>query len=320
MKTIAVLTSGGDAPGMNACIRAITRSALSRGFKVIGVKRGYSGLIDGEFIPLTSRSVGNILQTGGTILKTSRCPEFLTDNGFKKALENIKKAKIDGLIVIGGDGSYRGAYNLSKAGVKVVTVPGTIDNDLHYTDYTLGFDTAVNTIVQLVNNVRDTSLAHDRISVVEVMGAYCGDIALNVGAATGADYIIVPEVKFEPKKLYEKLVNNTKNGKACSIVILNEKVASAGDLAKMISKNTGLEVRPLVVGHIQRGGAPTADDRIMAVKFGVRAVELLSEDIGGRAIGIYADKVMDQPIERAIEEARRGFDMELYRMTQELSF
>lgn len=319
MKTIAVLTSGGDAPGMNACIRAITRSALSKGVKVIGVKRGYSGLIDGEFVALTSRSVGNILHTGGTILKTSRCPEFLTKEGFNKALANIKKAKIDGLIVIGGDGSYRGALELAKAGVNVVAIPGTIDNDLHYTDYTLGFDTAVNTIVQLVNNVRDTSLAHDRISVIEVMGAYCGDIALNVGAATGADYIIVPEVKFEPKKLYERLVQNTKNGKLCSIVILNEKVAGAGELATMIAKNTGLDVRPLVVAHIQRGGTPTADDRIMAVKFGAKAVELLVRGNSGQAIGIYADKVMSVPLDKAFENTRK-FDMELYKMTQNLSF
>lgn len=319
MKTIAVLTSGGDAPGMNACIRAITRSALAKGLKVVGVKRGYSGLIDGEFIPLNSRSVGNILHSGGTILKTSRCPEFLTKEGFSKALSNIKKAKIDGIVVIGGDGSYKGALELCKAGVAVVAVPGTIDNDLHYTDYTLGFDTAVNTIVQLVNNVRDTSLSHDRISVIEVMGAYCGDIALNVGAATGADYIIVPEVKFEPKKLYERLVNNTKNGKACSIVILNEKIAGAGELASMIAKNTGLDVRPLVVGHIQRGGAPTADDRIMAVKFGVRAIELLTSGKYGMAVGIMADKVMEVPLEKAFENTRK-FDMELYRMTQELSF
>ncbi|MBR2909548.1 MAG: 6-phosphofructokinase [Clostridia bacterium] len=319
MKTIAVLTSGGDAPGMNACIRAITRSALSKGIKVIGVKRGYSGLIDGEFVALTSRSVGNILHTGGTILKTSRCPEFLTKEGFNKALANIKKAKIDGLIVIGGDGSYRGALELAKAGVNVVAIPGTIDNDLHYTDYTLGFDTAVNTIVQLVNNVRDTSLAHDRISVIEVMGAYCGDIALNVGAATGADYIIVPEVKFEPKKLYDRLLQNTKNGKLCSIVILNEKVAGAGELATMIAKNTGLDVRPLVVAHIQRGGTPTADDRIMAVKFGAKAVELLVSGNSGQAIGIYADKVMSVPLDKAFENTRK-FDMELYKMTQNLSF
>ena len=319
MKTIAILTSGGDSPGMNACIRALTRSAIAKGYKVIGVKRGYSGLIDGEFIPLTSRSVGNILHSGGTMLKTSRSPEFLTKEGFNKALNNIKKAKIDGLVVIGGDGSYKGALELSKAGVSVVTIPGTIDNDLHYTDYTLGFDTAVNTIVQLVNNVRDTSLSHDRISVIEVMGAYCGDVALNVGAATGADYIIVPEVKFEPKKLYEKLIKNTKNGKNCSIVILNEKVSSAGELSKAIEKNTGLDVRPLVIGHIQRGGAPTADDRIMAVKFGVRAIELLASGKSGYAIGIHADKVMEVPLEQAFNNTRK-FDMELYNMAMELSF
>jgi len=218
MKTIGILTSGGDSPAMNACIRAVTRCAIKQGFKVLGVMRGYKGLIDGEFVPLTTRSVGNILQLGGTILKTSRCSEFLTKEGFDKALKNIKKAKIDALVIIGGDGSFKGAINLKNSGVNVVSIPATIDNDLKYTDYTLGFDTAVNTIVQLVNNIRDTSLAHERISVVEVMGANCGDIALNVGSATGADYIIVPEVKFNPKDLYEKLLRNAQNGK--NIVLL----------------------------------------------------------------------------------------------------
>jgi len=319
MKTIGILTSGGDGPGMNASIRSVTRCAVKEGYKVIGIMRGYSGLIDGEFVELNSRNVGNILHTGGTILKTSRCPEFLTPNGFKKALSNIKKAKIDALVVIGGDGSFKGAQELTKAGVKVVTIPATIDNDLYYTDYTLGFDTAVNTIVQLVNNIRDTSLAHDRISVIEVMGAYSGDIALNVGSATGADYIIVPEVKFNPQDLYNKLMYNAKNGKACSIIILNEKVASAGDLTKMIEQNTNLPVRPLVVGHIQRGGSPTADDRIMALQFGTRAVELIKNNKCGVAIGIINNKIIEVPIEKAFVKKRK-FDIELYKTAMDISF
>lgn len=319
MKTLGILTSGGDCPGMNACIRALTRIAIKEGYKVVGIKRGYQGLIDGEFIALNTRSVGNILHLGGTILKTSRCQEFLTPEGFKKAVLNLKKAKIDSLVVIGGDGSFKGAQNLCEAGINVVTVPGTIDNDLHYTDYTLGFDTAVNTIVQMVNNVRDTSLSHERISVVEVMGANCGDIALNVGVASGADYIIVPEVKFNPNDLYSKLIANDNNGKSCSIIILNEKVASAGDLSKAIEKNTGLTVRPLVVGHVQRGGAPTADDRILAVMFASRAIELLKEGKSGYAVGVHADKVIEVPLNKA-NNGKRKFDMELYKRASELSY
>lgn len=319
MKTIGILTSGGDSPAMNACIRSVTRSAIQKGFKVLGVMRGYKGLIDGEFVSLTTRSVGNILQLGGTILKTSRCPEFLTKEGFVKAINNIKKAKIDALVIIGGDGSFKGAINLMNAGVNVVSIPATIDNDLKYTDYTLGFDTAVNTIVQLVNNIRDTSLAHERISVVEVMGAHCGDIALNVGAATGADYIIVPEVKFNPKDLYEKLLKNAQNGKTYSIVVVNEKVASAPEISKLIEKNTKLAVRPLVIGHIQRGGNPTADDRVLAMQFGHRAVELISNNNCGYAVGVLNNKIIEVPLEKAFEETRK-FDIEMFKMAMDLSF
>lgn len=319
MKTIGILTSGGDSPAMNACIRSVTRSAIQQGFKVLGVMRGYKGLIDGEFVPLTTRSVGNILQLGGTILKTSRCPEFLTKEGFVKAINNIKKAKIDALVIIGGDGSFKGAINLMNEGVNVVSIPATIDNDLKYTDYTLGFDTAVNTIVQLVNNIRDTSLAHERISVVEVMGAHCGDIALNVGAATGADYIIVPEVKFNPKDLYEKLLKNAQNGKTYSIVVVNEKVASAPEISKLIEKNTKLAVRPLVIGHIQRGGNPTADDRVLAMQFGHRAVELISNNNCGYAVGVLNNKIIEVPLEKSFEETRK-FDIEMFKMAMDLSF
>jgi len=319
MKTIGILTSGGDSPAMNACIRAVTRCAIKQGFKVLGVMRGYKGLIDGEFVPLTTRSVGNILQLGGTILKTSRCSEFLTKEGFDKALKNIKKAKIDALVIIGGDGSFKGAINLKNSGVNVVSIPATIDNDLKYTDYTLGFDTAVNTIVQLVNNIRDTSLAHERISVVEVMGANCGDIALNVGSATGADYIIVPEVKFNPKDLYEKLLRNAQNGKKYSIVVVNEKVASAPEISKLIEKNTSLAVRPLVIGHIQRGGTPTADDRVLAMQFGCKAVELIKNNNCGFAVGVLNNKIIEIPLEQAFNETRK-FDIEMFKMAMELSF
>ena len=318
MKTIAVLTSGGDSPGMNACIRAITRAGIDKGFRVVGVKRGYQGLIDGEFITLTKRSVGNILHTGGTILKTSRCNEFLTNAGFNKALENIKRAQIDGVIVIGGDGSFKGAIKLAEAGVKVIAIPGTIDNDLHYTDYTLGFDTCVNTITSIVNNIRDTSLSHERITVVEVMGAECGDVALSVGAAVGADYIIVPEEKFNINDLYYKLQNNYKDGKAYSIIILSEAVGSAPEVAKLISANTGLQARPLVVGHIQRGGSPSNADRILALRFGNRAVEMLAEGKGGFALGILNNKINEVVLQKVFV-SKRKFDHELYRISMNLS-
>lgn len=319
MKTIGVLTSGGDSPGMNACIRAITRTAIKNNLKVVGIMRGYQGLIDGEFVELTARFVGNILQLGGTVLKTSRSAEFKTKAGFEKALENIKKAKIDVLFVIGGDGSFNGALSLAKAGVKVIAIPASIDNDLKYTDYTIGFDTAVNTIVSLVNNIRDTSMAHERITVVEVMGAYCGDIALNAGVASGADYILVPEVKFEPKKLYEKLMINNKNGKLCNIIVANENVMSSEKLAKEITKNTGLEVRFANVGHIQRGGSPTANDRIRATMFGIHAVSEMMQGKYNFAVGVRAEKVMSVPIERAFDKYRE-FDKSLYDMIMEISY
>ena len=318
MKTIAVLTSGGDAPGMNACIRAITRSALSRGFKVIGVKRGYSGLIDGEFIPLTSRSVGNILQTGGTILKTSRCPEFLTDNGFKKALENIKNAKIDGLIVIGGDGSYRGAYNLSKAGVKVVTVPGTIDNDLAYTDYTVGFDTAVNTVLWAINNLRDTMHSHDRVCLLEVMGRHCGDIALYAGVAGGAEYVLVPEIPYDLDEIASKIKKSYKRGKTSNMIILAEGAGNRDEIAAYVHEKSGIGVKVTNFGYIQRGGSPNMQDRILAARFGYKAVELLRDGAESCAIGIRDNKVITVPFSE-INKRVRPFDKDLYEIAHVLS-
>ena len=319
MKKIAILTSGGDAPGMNACIRAIVRYSTINKIEVLGFKRGYQGLIENDFEVLNYRSVGNILQTGGTILKTSRSEEFMTEKGFKLALTNLKKNKIEGLIVIGGDGSYRGASDLAKAGVKVIAIPATIDNDLYYTDFTLGFDTAVNTIVDLTNNIRDTSLSHDRISVIEVMGAGCGDIALNVGLACGADHILVPEVKVDLDEVYRNIKQHFENGKKFSIIIVNEKFATAEAIASDLQNKVGLESRPLVVGHIQRGGCPSRIDRILAAKFGVYAVDLLMNNETNKAIGIKAQKIITTDIEKALKGDRK-FDIKSYNLLRSLSF
>ncbi len=319
MKKIAILTSGGDAPGMNACIRSIVRYATTKNIEVLGFKRGYQGLIENDFEVLNFRSVGNILQLGGTILKTSRSEEFMTENGYKKALANLRKNKIEGLIVIGGDGSYKGAEKLADSGVKVIAIPASIDNDLYYTDYTIGFDSAVNTIIELTNNVRDTSLSHDRISVIEVMGAGCGDIALNVGIACGADQILVPEVKVDLNEVYRNIKSHYENGKKFSIIIVNEKFATAEEISSDLQNKVGLESRPLVVGHIQRGGSPSRIDRILATKFGVYAVDLLKNGETNKAIGVKAQKLITTDIEKALK-GNRKFDIEAYRLAHSLTY
>ena len=273
MNNIAVLTSGGDSPGMNACIRSVVRYGISQGLKVYGVRRGYAGLIEDDIVLMTERSVGNIIHVGGTMLKTARCKEFTTPAGVDKAVENLKKRNIDGIVVIGGDGTFRGARELINRGILVAGVPGTIDNNLFYTDYTLGYDTAVNTVVNLVNNVRDTSMSHDRVSIIEVMGAGCGDVALSAGLAAGADVILVPEVKWSIDDVCDKLNKAKKCGKQCSIIILSEHVCDPNDLAKMITVKSGLDCRSVILGHVQRGGSPTAFDRNLGTNYGAKAVE-----------------------------------------------
>jgi len=318
MKRIAVLTSGGDSPGMNACLRSIFRTSNNMGIELVGVKRGYSGLIDGDMFIMNKSHVGNILQNGGTFLKTSRSAEFMTDAGFKKALENLKKNKIEGLIVIGGDGSMNGALKLQNAGVKVVCVPGTIDNDLGFTDMTLGFDTACGTVVSLINNVRDTSLSHDRVSVVEVMGAFSGDIALYAGLASGADIVLVPEVPYTVEGVAERLIQNDKNGKSASIVIVNEKACSALALANMLASYK-IDARPLVLGHIPRGGSPSYKDRNLGAVWGNMAVKLLSAGAHGVAVGIKNSKYISVPLEKALKEKKK-FDKDTYELINYLSY
>ena len=318
MRNIAVLTSGGDSPGMNACVRSIVRYGISQGLKVYGVRRGYAGLIEDDIVLMTERSVGNIIHVGGTILKTARCKEFLTSEGVDKAVENLKKREIDGVVVIGGDGTFRGAKQLISRGILVACVPGTIDNNLFYTDYTLGFDTAVNTVVDLVNNVRDTSMSHDRVSIIEVMGAGCGDVALNAGLAAGADVILVPEVKWSIDDVCEKLNNAKKCGKQCSIIILSEHVCDPSDLTKMITVKSGLDCRSVILGHVQRGGSPTAFDRNLGSNFGAKAVERILQGECG-AVGLKGGKYIFVSIDDAFKQTRK-FDMDQFILAQRLSF
>ena len=265
MKSIAVLTSGGDAPGMNPAVRAVVRTACQRGIKVYGVDRGYTGLINGDIHEMNLRSVSDIITRGGTILYSARCPEFKTEEGLQKAVATCKKFGIDGMVIIGGDGSFRGARDLSLRGIPCIGLPGTIDNDISCTDYTIGYDTCLNTIVQMVDRIRDTSESHDRCTVVEVMGRGAGYLALEAGIAVGATSIIVPEVEYDIERdVIARIREFQKTGKKHFIVIVAEGVGGTAEIAKKIEAETGVESRATILGHVQRGGSPTARDRIMA--------------------------------------------------------
>lgn len=318
MKTIAVLTSGGDAPGMNAAIRAVVRTALDKNFAVMGIERGYSGLINGEIMPMDRRSVADIIQRGGTILKTSRSEEFKTEEGRKKAVQMLKKFGIDGLVVIGGDGSFRGAQELSKMSIATIGIPGTIDNDLSYTDFTIGFDTAVNTVLDAINKLRDTSTSHERVSVVEVMGRNCGDIALYSGLAGGAENIILPEMGYDQDELCKNVMEEKINGKLHNLIVLAEGIGGAEALAQKIQKVTGIEARATKLGHIQRGGSPSCLDRILASRFGYRAVELLEKGKTSRLVGIEGKEIIDLDIDEALSIPRH-FDNKLYKIANALA-
>lgn len=318
MKTIAVLTSGGDAPGMNAAIRSVVRSGLDKGIKVMGIQRGYSGLINGEIFEMGRHSVSDIIQRGGTILRTARCEEFRTEAGRKKAVNILKAFGIDGLVVIGGDGSFQGARLLSKLGISTIGLPGTIDNDLAYTDYTIGFDTALNTVLDAINKLRDTSSSHERASIVEVMGRNCGDLALFAGVAGGAESVIVPEKGFDEDELCRKILEGKLRGKLHNLIILAEGVGGAESLGKRVQEVTGIETRATILGHIQRGGSPTAFDRILASRMGARAVELLIDGKSSRVVGIREGKIVDDDIEEALAVERK-FDEELYNIANMLS-
>ncbi len=318
MKKIGVLTSGGDAPGMNAAIRAIVRTGIYHDLKVFGIQRGYTGLLHGEIKEMHIASVGDIIHRGGTILKTSRCEEMKTEAGINKAIGILEKNEIDGLIVIGGDGSFQGVNQLGRGNIKVMGIPGTIDNDLAYTDYTIGFDTAVNTVLDSISKIRDTSMSHEKVTIIEVMGRHCGDIALYAGLAGGAESILVPEEQYEVKKICEKMLQGRKRGKAHNIIMLAEGRGSAAELQKEILNNTGIDSRVTVLGYLQRGGVPTAVDRILASRMGAMAVNLLIEGKSNRAIGIKDNHLINIDIMEALMK-RKVFDQEMYNLSQILS-
>lgn len=318
-KTIGVLTSGGDAPGMNAAVRAVVRAALKKGMRVVGINRGYNGLINGDLIEMNMRSVSDIIHRGGTILYTARCLEFKEEAGVLKAKETCIENGIDGVVVIGGDGSFRGAADLSRHGIPCVGIPGTIDNDISCTDYTIGYDTAMNTAMEMVDKIRDTSQSHDRCSVVEVMGRRAGYIALNTGIACGATYIIVPELEYKMEDVINKIKTAQKLGKQNFIILVAEGIGGVDNIAKQIEEATGIESRATVLGHVQRGGNPTVRDRVAASQLAYRAVELLDGGIGNRVVGFQKDEIVDFDIQEALS-MKKEFPLDLYNIANDISF
>lgn len=320
MRTIGVLTSGGDAPGMNAAIRAVVRMGIANGVRVMGIQRGYNGLINGEIYEMNRSSVSDIIQRGGTILKTARSEEFRTPEGRKKAYNVLRAFGIEGLVVIGGDGSFRGAQLLSKEfNIRSIGIPGTIDNDLAYTDYTIGFDTALNTVLDAINKLRDTSTSHERVSIIEVMGRRCGDIALLSGLAGGAESIIIPEKEFNFDELCETIIEGKVRGKVHNLILLAEGVGGAEDMAKHIQQVTGIETRATILGHIQRGGSPSAFDRILASRMGGRAVQALLEGRSQRVVGIRNNIIEDFDIDEALNVEKTDIT-DIYELAKTLSF
>ena len=337
-KTIGVLTSGGDAPGMNAAIRAVVRAALTKGHRVLGIRRGFAGLLGGDIVEMQLRSVCDILQRGGTALYTARCEEFKTAEGVQRGIEVCKKTGIDGVVVIGGDGSYRGARDMSNGGIPCIGVPGTIDNDIDpddhrdtytrlftldndiaSTEYSIGFDTAVNTVVQNVDRLRDTSQSHDRCSVVEVMGRNAGYIALYAGMACGAISILIPERPYDLERdVISRMKATLKTGKQHFIVVAAEGVGDTKALPQAIQEKTGIEARLTVLGHVQRGGTPTAMERVYASLMGHYAVDLLERDIGNRVVGIQNGKLVDYDINDALK-MKKDIDEYMYRAAYDIS-
>lgn len=318
MKTIAILTSGGDAPGMNAVIRSVVRTAIYNDLKVLAIKEGYNGLIKGDIETMTLSSVADIIHRGGTILRTARSDEFMTEEGFNQALEVIKKFKIDAIVVLGGDGTLRGARELARRGIKIIGVPCTIDNDLGYTDYTIGFLTAVETAVSAISKLRDTSESHGRAIVLQVMGRNCGDIALYSGIAGGAESIVIPEVKLDTDAIIKKIQNGRKRGKKHHIIVAAEGALDAYELARIIEEKGAIETRVTVLGYVQRGGVPTVQDRILASDFGYEAVNLLLSGKSGLALGYRSGKIIDVDIDEALE-TKKAFDKDQLKMVDILS-
>ncbi len=319
MKKIAILTSGGDAPGMNAAVRAAVRTGLSTDMEVFGIKRGYEGLLDGEIKKMEWHSVGDILQRGGTILRTARSERFREAKWQKHAVDMLQTFGIEGLIVVGGDGSFHGGLELDRLGVTVIGIPGTIDNDLGCTDYTIGFDTAVNTVLSMISNLRDTASAHERTTIVEVMGRHCGDIALHAGLAGGADVILVPEMETDINMVCRRVLRGQQSGKMHSIIMKAEGVdMSVQQLAEIIEDRTGREVRSVVPGYIQRGGTPTGRDRMLASVMASKAVKLLYDDERSKAIGIINNEIIAVDLADALE-MKKEFRKDLYEIAELLS-
>ena len=318
LKRMGVLTSGGDAPGMNAAIRAVVRKGIFHGLEVVGIRRGYSGLLTGDFVPMDLGSVADIIHRGGTILRTSRCEEFKTAAGQALAIRNLKAAGIDGLAVIGGDGSFRGAHLLNEQGVLTVGIPGTIDNDIAGTELTIGFDTAVNTAVSAIDRIRDTATSHDRTYVIEVMGRLSGHIALAAGLAAGAESIVVPEVLMTKPEICDRLRRGHQRGKLHSIIVVCEGAGHGFEIGEFVQQCTGFETRVTVLGHIQRGGSPTAQDRILASQMGALAVDLLRDGKGGMMVGWQQGKLAYMPILEALSKPQI-LDMQALELAEILS-
>ncbi|KAF0819485.1 6-phosphofructokinase [Bacillus sp. ZZV12-4809] len=318
VKKIGVLTSGGDSPGMNAAVRAVVRKAIYHNIEVYGVYGGYSGLMSGNIKKLDLGSVGDIIHRGGTVLHSARSEEFKTKEGQQKGIEQMNKHGIEGLVVIGGDGSYRGAKALTEHGFTCVGVPGTIDNDIPGTQYTIGFDTALNTVIDAIDKIRDTATSHERTFIIEVMGRDAGDIALCAGLAGGAETILIPEAGYSMDEIAERLKKGHERGKKHSIIVVAEGVCSGVEFAKQVKEATNFDTRVSVLGHMQRGGSPTAFDRVLASRLGAYAVELILEGKGGRAVGIQNNKLVDHDIIEILDR-EHTIDLDLYKLSKELS-
>ena len=319
IKTIGVLTSGGDAPGMNAAIRAVVRTAIMRGYSVKGIRHGYNGLLTGDIIDMNLRSVSEIIHRGGTILYTARCLEFKTLEGQQRAAQACRDNGIDALVVIGGDGSFRGCKDMAAQGIPCVGLPGTIDNDIACTDYTIGYDTAMNTAMELMDKLSDTSQSHYRCSVVEVMGRGAGYIALNTGVASGALEIITKEKPYDLDKIAKKMMEFKARGKQNFIIVVAENIGHSEEICKLIQEKTGIESRATILGHVQRGGSPTVRDRVAATEMGYYAVELLEQGIGNRVVGMQGGKVVDFDIQEALSMTK-PYDEKLHQIAEDVAF
>ena len=318
LKRIGVLTSGGDAPGMNAAIRAVTRTALYNGLEVVGIRRGYEGLLEGDLVPMTRSSVGGILLHGGTILRTARCPEFMRPEGVNAGVSKLKENDIDALVIIGGDGSFRGAHELHERGVITVGIPATIDNDMAGTDCTIGFDTACNTALECISKLRDTASSHDRMFIVEVMGRNAGFLALETGVACGAESVLVPEIAPDLDAICKKLSYAKERGKTHSLIVLAEGVMSASELAAKLRGQGSYDPRIVVLGHLQRGGAPSCFDTVLASRLGAAAVELLIKGERGKMVGRINGNIVSSEI-RTAWETKRDLDPDMIRLVETLS-